>query len=380
MKTYHRLAVACLAGSLSFSAQADLSINGFATLAGGMTLSDEDELYGYDDTFSFKSNSLMGLQVDADLGEGLTATAQITAKGADQWDTEFSWAYIGYEVNDNLKFLVGRQRIPYYQYSDFVDIGYAYHWIAPPEETYSIPFDNTDGIGAILTNELGPFSSTLHLVYGRLTEEVEGNDLDSKNQISGAWNMNWDWLTFRLGYSQSDIQLGVPQVEAIAGAWELAGFPEFVPPISVTDDNNSGSYTNFGVTVDYDNLLIVTEITEQKLEGTPFAESRGSYYASFGYRFDSIMPHFTFGAVEQTPSDYSFLDAVPSGVSPQLDALAGGTVQLFESSREDLEYYIIGVRWDFHSSAALKVDYKSLKNTLTDENTNLLRFAISTVF
>lgn len=384
MNKYGRLAVACLAGSYSVITHADINLNGFATLAGGMTMSDDQSLHGYDDIPSFEQNSLLGLQVDSDLGEGLTATAQIIARGSESWEPKFEWAYVGYQANDHLKFLFGRQRIPYYQYSDYLDVSFAYHWITPPEGVYNLPFDSTNGVGAIITNELGPFDSTLHLLYGRNQEDlqVSGESVaaDFQHQASVAWSLNWNWLTLRLGYSQSDLQIDVPAIENLAAAWGLAGFPEFTPRISAADDDNSGSFTDVGITIDRDNLLIIAEYTDLSVDGTALVNTGEAYFASFGYRFGNIMPHITYGAGEDTPGDYTYLDMVPDGLDPGLDALKAGTVALYEGSRGENEYYIFGVRWDFHSSAAFKVEYKSEKDKLMDETNNLLRFAIATVF
>lgn len=386
MNKYGRLIFLIAAGTLSATTQAEVNLHGFATLAGGITTSDDENLHGYDDTFNFQENSLMGLQVNSDLGEGLSATAQIVARGTDQWNAKFEWAYLSYEANDNIKFLFGRQRIPYYTYSDYLDVSYAYHWITPPEDVYiSGGFDSTNGVGAIFTNQLGPFNSTLHFVYGRTTDE---NDLDGEtvhtdmqNQFTTAWNMNWEWLSFRLGYTQADVSVDIAAIEQLAAAWGLAGYPDFTTKISTIDDDNSASYVNAGMTIDRNNLLIVTEYSEYTVEGSPLAgDPSKSYYASVGYRFNNIMPHFTVGVSEATPADYRFLNVVPSGVAPALDALTAGTTAVFESSRTDSEYYILGLRWDFHASAAFKVEYQSKENKLTKHTDNLLRFAIVTVF
>ncbi|WP_185233361.1 porin [Teredinibacter franksiae] len=385
MKKHRRLAFVCLAGSLCASSYADLNMNGFATMAGGMTFSDEESLDGYDNYLSFTENSLLGIQIKADLGDKLTATAQIISKGSENWNAKFEWAYIGYEASDNIKILLGRQRAPYYNYSDYLDVSYAYHWITPPESVYNLPFDTTNGVGAVITNELGPFESTLHFVYGahENTINVQGEEALTEvgAQISAAWNLNWEWLSLRFGYSEADrLKLHIQQMEALAAGWAEAGFDQFVPIISTSDDDNSGSFLDLGFTVDYENWLINAEYTELSLTGVPLSDTRSAWYTSVGYRFGNVMPHFTFGKDDETPIDDSFLDDVPLGIDPGLDGLVAVTSELINSATNEAEYYILGVRWDFHGSAAFKLDYKYQTNKLTDDTDNLLRFAVVTVF
>ncbi|SMF55102.1 Outer membrane protein (porin) [Alteromonadaceae bacterium Bs31] len=370
----------CLLVSSSTSL-ADINLNGFATIAGGLTMSDDQSVNGYDDSFSFDQNSLIGLQVNSDLGEGLSATAQIISRGAEEWDAKFEWAYLGYQATDNLKLLFGRQRTPFYLYSDYLDVSYAYHWITAPESAYAVPFDSTDGIGLILENQLGSVDSSLQIQYGRYSGELNAGSLDSKNQFIAAWSLSWNWLSFRLGYSQTDIILESSELDFLIAGWTQAGFPAFEPHISASDGSDTGDFLDVGLTIDHNNILFVAEYTQLSIDGTPFAETREAYYGSFGYRFGNVMPHITYVDMEETASDYSFLDAVPSGVSPALDQLSALTAGLFESSAEAHDYYIVGVRWDFHASAAFKAEYKSQTDNKGDGDTdNLLRFAVVTVF
>lgn len=56
-----KLLAATIAASLCGASQAAVDINGFASIKGGMALSSDDELYGYDDDLSFKNESLAAL-------------------------------------------------------------------------------------------------------------------------------------------------------------------------------------------------------------------------------------------------------------------------------------------------------------------------------
>ncbi len=114
--------------AFSFNAMADVQLSGFGTLAAGLPTDSDTEVRNYTDgEVDFKTGSFFALQAYADLDEGLSATAQIRARGIEDWDPQFTWAYLSYEVQENWRVQVGRQRIPIYLYSDYLDVSYAYH-------------------------------------------------------------------------------------------------------------------------------------------------------------------------------------------------------------------------------------------------------------
>ncbi|WP_350623919.1 porin, partial [Pseudoalteromonas sp. 24-MNA-CIBAN-0067] len=119
------VAVAVCAVLASSYASAEVRINGFASIVGGKSLEDDRGRYGYDDDISFKNESVFALQLSTDLQEKLSATAQIVARGNNDFDAEFEWAYLTYEFNDEFQLSAGKMRVPFYRYSDFIDVGYA---------------------------------------------------------------------------------------------------------------------------------------------------------------------------------------------------------------------------------------------------------------
>ena len=178
MKNLHK---ALILSSAIFAAnsQAEITLNGFASIVGGVTTSSDDTLYGYDQDIDFSQGSLFAIQASADLGDSLTATVQLLARGENDWDPDFEWAYIAYDASDNLRVLAGRQRVPFYMYSDFLDVSYAYPWITPPEGVYSVAFDTFDGLGAIYSTSMGSFDAN----FGEC-----GKDAKNNLPITKGWN------------------------------------------------------------------------------------------------------------------------------------------------------------------------------------------------
>jgi len=163
-----------LLAAMAFNASAEVNFNGFATIAAGQTFDDDVPYHGMDGDLSFKNLSLFGLQASADLGEGLSATAQILSRGENDFEAEFEWAYIGYQVNDNFDVKIGRLRTPIYYFSEYLDVSYAYHWLTPPNEFYAAILTNYDGISAYYTNTAGGWDYSIQLGTGTSGTTFEG--------------------------------------------------------------------------------------------------------------------------------------------------------------------------------------------------------------
>jgi len=367
--------------------QAEVSLNGFASTVGGVTTSSDKNLNGYDDSIDFAQGSLFALQAVSELGEGLGVTAQIVSRGEDSWKPNFEWAYISYDATDNLRFLVGRQRAPFYMYSDFLDVSYAYTWITPPQGVYDLLIDTFDGVWALYSTNIGEFDASVQFLYGRNDDELtvfgEDIDVDFNDMIGGSVTISRDWLTLRAGYIQAKLNIPHSQINQLAEGWQQLGFTDLAQDIYVIDD--IGTFVELGFKIDHNNLIVVGEFTQLTLDDMPLADEE-SYYLMAGWRFDDVLVHFTYGSDENTKDDLTSMvnffpnpgtDAFQQGVN----AFKAGTQGLINQQKEKQGYIIIGARWDFHDSAALKFEYTDFSDDLNGLNdTGLFRTALVTVF
>lgn len=363
------------------NAQAEIVFNGFASVVGGVTTSSEDKLYGYDDSFNFKSDSLFALQASSDLSNGLGVTAQIVSRGKESWDVDFEWAYISYDATDNLRFLAGRQRAPFYMYSDFLDVSYAYAWITPPDGVYNLIFDTFDGLGAIYNTNFGEFDSTFQLMYGRNTDGIsafgEESSSDFSNILGGSFTLNREWLTLRAGIFSADMTIPLSGLTQLSSGWEQAGFTTVANDVLVDED--TAVFVELGFQLDFEKFIVVGEYTQLTLDNTPVVDEE-SYYVMAGWRFkDNMLVHVTYGSDSDTKDDIT--SSVPWGIHPEIDYLKGTTQGLVDSQKTESNYVTLGLRWDFHDSAALKFEYTSYTDDLNGMNdAGLFRTALVTVF
>ncbi|BFM05884.1 hypothetical protein [Halioxenophilus aromaticivorans] len=352
-KSHHLLALAVLFSAASVNA-ADIRLNGFASVVGGMTLSEgelsngdkatfvADEPSGgvYNDEISFRPDSIFGLQISADLGDGLSVTGQITGSGGEDFDANVAWAYVTYEFNPNWSISLGRQRTQLFYYSDFLDVGYAYHWIRPPTET-NVPIDTNEGVTLNYYGSLGNWDNQI-TVYGGTAEAMSPSvgPIGIKNSVGFVAKTSSEWLQLRASYNAGEFYadalvlpfLGVDQGE---------------------ENPVDQSFYSLAAHFTFGNTALITEAMHYEFDdalfGIGWTEFSGAY-ASLTHRIGDFTPHITFSMQEQELEgafylpDYSnpdFTQAIPIG-----------------NATEKSESITLGLRWDFHRAAAFKVEYQ----------------------
>lgn len=370
------LAVA-LNGLMAAPVYADLTINGFASVKAGMTLGSDEQLYGYTDELDFKNESLFAVQVMSDLGEKLSVTAQLLGRGREDFDAEFEWAFISYAINDNTQINAGRLRTPFYKYSDFKDVGYAYDWARVPEAVYNLDFDNIEGVSLYRTGTIGQFDSTLQLIAGAFDGDAVVTGLTVSAQIDNilgaTWELSRDWFSVRLAYLTGKTTLSNADIDGLAAILAASGLSAVASAVDVDDETST--FMGLAATIDKNDWVMVAEITRTEVEDSVISEQNG-YYVSLGHRFGSITPYLSY---EKRDNDAKseIIAMLPAGVPAQLAGGVALAVNRFETKRDA---WNLGLRYDFHPSAAFKTQLTRMNNDLTDDDASLLTVGVDVVF
>ncbi|BFM11210.1 hypothetical protein R50072_13630 [Simiduia litorea] len=386
-------AVASMATALAVNVNAaDIRWNGFASITGGISTSEAERddgqelrLYGYDDDFNFRPESKLALQASSNLGNGLSVTAQAIARGSDDFNVEMEWAFVSYDFGESSRINVGKLRIPFYQYSDFLDVGYAYPWIRPPESVYDLFFSTMEGANLQFNGAMGSWDSGLQLVMGRTANELIISGLESnadlRNLVGGAWTINNDWLTLRAAYFQADTTIGNTSLDFLETNLAGAGFASQADAFAVRDDK--GSFVGLGFKVDKAGWLFAGEATQIKVADS-FIADQDSAYLTIGKTFNDLMFHVTYEIQEDTRVE-GITDGIPFPTNTGLDLLVGGAEAAADSSEGTNDTVTVGMRYNFHPSASFKIDY-SIRSYDTDGGNEVdgdastLRFSIDSVF
>jgi len=347
-----------------YGAYAQVNLSGFASVNAGKVLSgDGVEHYGVPPTFladyplvsayekewDFAPESLFGVQINANFDGGLMAVAQIVGRGVNDYDPEFEWAYISYELNDNWTVQAGKKRLPLFYYSDFYDVGFAYVWMRPPADNYTWQIFNYNGANLLYSSDIGDWSLMANIYTGK--EDDKENKLLGgfffgeqtreiwKDIIGGVVNLSRDWFEVRLTHMQYTNERYIGSQRTL---W--AG-----------KDNRDGKFYGASFNADFGDWFILTELNLLDLEHDGNLDTNK---LSFGYRFGEYTPYFSYSSMSQDG------DSVVDG--------------------ENHKTTSVGLRWDFHESAAFKVQFDSVKDNSFDfavaGDSESLTFGIDLVF
>ncbi|HBY87135.1 MAG TPA: hypothetical protein DEO86_14820 [Colwellia sp.] len=367
--------------TLSNCAKAEVVWNGFSSIVAGTTGASDTKKEGFENEVNFEQDSLFAMQASSDLGNGLSVTAQVMARGENSWDPKFEWAYVAYDLNDDIRILAGRQRIPFFMYSDYLDVSYAYDWITPPDNVYGIPFSSFNGLGAIYNHSFSGIDGTLHLIYGSTPDDINvgGGSVKSnlENMVGGAYTLTRDWLTLRAAYIQLESTIELNAYEPLITAWKQT--PYSYVSDNLTIDSDLTRFYELGIQATYEDYSLIAEYTQSKNEGAP-TPNEENYYVMASKRFNQFSAHITYGKTKRTQD--SLTDGVPNGISPQLDNLIQFTGLATEFGIGEKSYMTYGLRWDIHDSAALKFEYTDQTSNLALDggDATLFRTALVTVF
>ena len=371
---------ACLITS-SFYAAADIRLNGFARIAAGKTLSDDQNHMGYDNKLDFRNESLFALQVTGDMGDGLSATAQFMARGEDDFAVEVEWAYLSYQLTDSTRLNAGRLRIPFFRYSDYLDVGYAYTWLRPPAAVYDLPYTSYDGVSLLYNTYMGDADIEVQAFTGAAKDTISVEGAPAETELADVYGanitFNMDWLYLRGVYltSKATFNVGAPAFQGLISNLEAAGQAEAIDQVLINED--TGSFAGVGVGLLFGNLNLQGEVTKVGVADS-FIADRTRSYVSASYQFDLFTPYVLIQKID----DEANLDGANS--IPDVDQLAplkaglAGFLQEQENT-EDGKYYSVGFRYGFHPSASFKTDLTRWKGD-DGEDDKVLTFAIDMVF
>jgi hypothetical protein len=386
MKKLIALSVITLA---SLSAQAEVRINGFANLIGGITSSDES-LYGYDDTFSFKSQSLFAVQVSGDINSKMTATGQLVARGLNDYDPDFEWAYMTFKASDNLSISAGRLRLPLFNYSASKDVGYSYHWMTAPEAVYNVPFNNLDGVRLDYSTYSGDWEYNASLSAGTFSDKAFGANLSGDNVLILAGEASYEWFKIRAvaGTGKTTIDLAsattndVIQLGSGLDLMAAVGFSDLANDLQL--ENDTGEFLGLSAQVDKFDWFVSAEITSIDVAQS-FLAKTVAYYITAGIRTGAWTPSLTYEK-SKTDDDIKFQNGIgqiaasqlPDSAKQGLMAVAVGS-QLFSQGENSVMSATL--RYDYDTNVAFKMDLSKNNNVLDDSlDATLLRFGVNYVF
>lgn len=333
-----------------------LEFSGFARLVLGYLDESNATYLGYDNSLSLSQQSLIALQADYQISNKLSLTAQVIGHSGKERDSGVEWLYFTYEPNRFSQIKLGRQRTPFFNYSDVIDVGFAYPWITLPQQVYSSVFFSTfDGVlGSYEWNYQGVILN-VEAFWGSFNGDVvsSGAEIQANiNDLQGAiFNVTYDNFNFRTAYHRTDAFIGLDDLTDFRNNLDLFGFTESAESLSP-----NGEIEFFQVGASYETLdyFLRSEITGIRAESN-VVPNINSFFVSAGYNYFPYTSYISYGKTNSRYGDP--VNEIPVGVNPQLDGLSAGfdfiVSQLpFDSS----ESITIGTRFDWLTNLAIKAE------------------------
>lgn len=321
-KTIAGLLGAGLVGSASVASAAagieNVTFSGFLTA--GASYAAHPVLAGTDDVtadgkitneVTFARDTRFGLQVSAQVNPQVSVTGQMLARGSENnFTLTTDWAYAKYRVNDNLSIRAGRVKLPSFLISDYNEVGYAYPWVRPPMEMYSAnPMTGLNGVDLLIRYNIGDMGLLVQPYYGTNTQDtvvpqavinsgaplcltpppgpVSYTACPAGTIMTTSFSVeNMRGINLSLGSDAFTVRAGWFKTQVNAAAFGVKG-----------DD---GSFSSVGATMDWKNIVIYTEGFVRIVEGMAniaFPNQEGGY-ATLGYRFGKLLPHVTYGWID----------------------------------------------------------------------------------
>lgn len=308
----------------SFSSIADIELSGYASFIGGKVISgteflaDYPKAGSYDSDWSFTPDTSIGLQMSSQLDSDLKFTAQLTTNGAVDFEPQIDWAYANYQILPELSLQAGRKRLPLYYYSDFFDLGYAYYWIRPPADNYTWQISSFNGISVIYEPTGSQWDRLFNIYFGR--EDSMDNELLSmlfddsvdetwKNMIGLVGEFSRDWIELRFSLMSSQLD-------------------RYRNNIQVSQDVKQ-QFSGISINLYPDNLILLSEYNIYRRKADDIEVK--THMLSLGYKLKQWTPHLTHSGFKQSLTS------------------AGGDEEHYTNS--------LGVRWDFKTNVALKIQF-----------------------
>ncbi|WAJ69268.1 hypothetical protein [Catenovulum adriaticum] len=373
----------------------EINFSGFARLVGGVMLSEDDALSTYDKDLKFNQHSLLGLQASYDLNPDLSVTAQVLGKTQSS-NSGLEWLYLKYHLNDNWQIKLGKLHTPFFDYSDVINVGYAYPWVVLPTEIYdSFFFSSFTGGLAEYTSLLAEYNVSIQAYVGQVDEtiSVAGEefdvDLDYFNGIAfqlsrGSFNAR---LSKTLGnYRVDDVGLN-PVIDAFTEMGQQ--WPVFSSVSESLRVEGDVEFTQLSLSYERLNWYLKGEWIDISHEIDLLTELTG-YYIIAGYQHNEFTYHLTFS--ERRGHYISNFPVLPTIGDPEADYLIGAYNQvsqdrpIFNSST-----IILGSRWDYQPGLAFKLDLSfisgrpeihlpTIEHTDFDRQATLLTGSVEWVF
>jgi len=285
-------------------------------------------------------DSRLGLQGSAFINDKLSFTGQVVMLGTQDYEPDLEWAYSKYQFNDALNMRLGILRRPFYANSEILHVGYAYDWIRPPIDVYSVDVRYFDDLQGIAFDYYIPFENwdfMADLYYGRGKGSINSRQTNTPNGPNGeklhyemdttyglALTLEKHWLRFRTSvHFGPDIDIQNPQfvnqrnndlillANGASAASQTLNAQGQTLPIDYSEITRQSQNTGENSHIDVGTFAILLSpgtwlINAEYFEMTDSDNSipgTTAFYIQLGKRINRFTPHITYSQQKRKNDD-----------------------------------------------------------------------------
>jgi hypothetical protein len=370
------LAAAILAAMATMQAQAgalddgNLSISGFGTVGVAQSNSDNAQFVRYNqsegvaDSPRIGLDTNLGLQATYKMNDWLSGTVQVLTRRGPQgnFGTEVTWGFLKAKINDEVSVRVGRVVVPTFLISDYQNVGYANTMMRPPIELYAQnPIENSDGADINFQRAFGDLNFTAQAFVGvsrgKLFVSSGSGSVATYRAPAAGISVSGEYGPFvvRAAHARADMEIDdIASLNTLSSTLTAVGFGKLASDLNFKDGKKI-AFTSVGMTMDWNNIVLQTEYAQRRAKEPVYLADTNSWYAMAGYRVGKFVPYYAHSTVKGAGSSVS----VPAAFAAAPAALRGAVSSLTGAQEQTTD--LVGVRWDFAKSLALKVQVDRVK-------------------
>lgn len=355
------------------------NFSGFGTLGFGKVNTNVATILEYDDHWTARSDSVLGVQIDHQLMENVSITTQIIAQDtnyndATDFETGFEWLFLSYNYTGTTQIRLGRLRNPMLIFSNVLAVGYAQTWVRPPLNIYIPHFTaitNFDGIDMTFSRSLFGQEADLSLYAGVMDDNFTNLTVKADSMLGARVDFLFDHYSVRYGLGFARVSNTINAMELLRPAFQNLSnlspiFGEIAAALRI--EAEWFHQHTLGVQTEWDNWALILELSSFSVISSEVTSRTSGAYLSLGYQFDSFMPYGLIGYSDNLYRGELFdllaqsYAVLPQGVSAGLDQLRGTAGLIFDETKNTGFSWTFGCRYDFHPQAALKFEFQYFEN------------------
>lgn len=368
------LLVAAVLVAPAVRAQADdnetprVSLDGFGTL--GWVHSSEDQAdflgglliaegAGHRREWSPEVDSRLGVQLQAAFTPRLSGVVQVISEQRHDgsYRPRVEWANLTFEPVPELELRVGRSVLASFLVSDYRKVGYINPWVRPPVELYSIvPVTSSDGVDLAYRLDAGRFTHTLRADFGRSDVRFsEGGSASARHMWGISDTIEYGALTLRASYRRAALR--IPDYNELFDAFRQFGQEGGAIADRYDADGRRMEFAGVAAMYDPGDWFAMGEWAHVRSHSA--IGERSAWYVSAGYRRGPWTPYLTH-ARARIHGDTTEPGLTISGLPPELVETASGLNAALSGLLGSIpaqQTSSLGLRWDFRSNLALKLQY-----------------------